>query len=283
MVDDWTPLTNHRPLYFFLFAAKNSLGEKQTWNNHQSKNRWGSRLKCNQVKTPIWLNWRQEKQTQARETRFSFLRPFVSVLFLVKHLKSDNYWISNNNNITANISWINAILHRVWIVGFVKDDLSRVMGIWGRCKFAGDTFHGFCEAPGGFGFSALIWYWGSVQLNRCFPIREVRWWQFHAKWDVSLRELTNSSIRQGVSNSLRTTIKFTTRSRCLTQEINSSILQSVSNSLWTIIKFTTMSRWLTLEINSSIRQGVVDSLGHLSNLQQGGRWLTHYFHLYVIN
>ena len=171
-----------------------------------------------------------------------------------------------------------------WIVGFVKDDLSRVMGILGRCKFAGETFHGFCEAPGGFCFSALIWHWGSIHFNRCLPvIREVRWWQFHAKWDASLRKSTNSSIRQGVSNSLRTTIKFTTRSRCLTQEINSSILQSVSNSLWTIIKFTTMSRWLTLEINSSIRQGVVDSLGHLSNLQQGGRWLTHYFHLYVIN
>ena len=116
-----------------------------------------------------------------------------------------------------------------WIVGFVKDDLSRVMGILGRCNFAGETFHGFCEAPGGFGFSALIWYWGSVQLNRCFPIREVRWWQFHAKWDVSLRELTNSSIRSGVSVSLRSFIKFTTRSRWF---------------LRSTINFTTRSRWL---------------------------------------
>ena len=125
-----------------------------------------------------------------------------------------------------------------WIVGFVKDDLSRVMGIWGRCKFAGDTFHGFCEAPGGFGFSALIWYWGSVQLNRCLPIREVRWWQFHAKWDASLRELTNSSIRQGVSNSLRTTIKFTT-SGSMTHSLFSSVCDQLI--AW--------ERWLPVSMN----------------------------------
>ena len=135
-----------------------------------------------------------------------------------------------------------------WIVGFVKDDLSRVMGILGRCKFAGETFHGLCEAPGGFGFSALIWHWGSVQLNRCLPvIREVRWWQFHAKWDASLRKSTNSSIRQGVSNSLRTTIKFTTRSRWLTQEINPT------------------------QVSGEVS---VTHLGQLSNLQQGSRWLS---------
>ena len=120
-----------------------------------------------------------------------------------------------------------------WIVGFVKDDLSRVMGIWGRCKFAGETFHGFCEAPGGFSFSALIWYWGSIRFNSVYL-----WFGRFADDNFTRSEMPHSgnqpiqvsgkesvtllgqllNLQQGVDDSLRklTQLKYPARCQWLT-------------------------------------------------------------------
>ena len=159
--------------------------------------------------------------------------------------------ISNNNNITANISWINAILHWVLIVGFVKDDLSRVMGILGRCKFAGETFHGFCEAPGGFSFSALIWYWGSIRFNSVYL-----WFGRFADDNFTRSEMPHSgnqpiqvsgkesvtllgqllNLQQGVDVSLRKSIQVSCKVSATRFEQLSNLQQWVDDSLWKSIQ-----------------------------------------------